>query len=172
MPAAKARKVSVLIMVFVKATSARLCGDKLTILSRMFWLRSGIVGIRPSNAPGLRVSGQDVSASWADARCLCGGAGCVPGPPVGAEGQSGLLCAVDYASLRVRRMSRSRTGRELVMDWLQREIRLATTADLQRAAAFLEWARGVRKGCSKQRGGARVAQANAWRKRVDEDVRW
>jgi hypothetical protein len=69
-------------------------------------------------------------------------------------------------------MSRSRTGRELVMEWLQREIRLAKTADLQRAAAFLEWARDVRKGCSKQRGGARVAQSNAWRKRVDEDVRW
>jgi hypothetical protein len=30
----------------------------------------------------------------------------------------------------------------------------------------------VRKGCSKQRGGARVAQSNAWRKRVDDDVRW
>jgi len=49
---------------------------------------------------------------------------------------------------------------------------MARTADLQRAAAFLEWARGIRKGCSKQRGGARVAQSNAWRKRVDSDVRW
>lgn len=80
--------------------------------------------------------------------------------------------SVDHASLRVGLMSRSRTGRELVMEWLQREIRLAKTADLQRAAAFLEWARAVRQGCSKQRGGARVAQSNAWRKRVDEDVRW
>jgi len=80
--------------------------------------------------------------------------------------------SVDLASLRVGLMSRSRTGRELVMEWLQREIRMAKTADLQRAAAFLEWARAVRKGCSKQRGGARVAQSNAWRKRVDEDVRW
>jgi hypothetical protein len=69
-------------------------------------------------------------------------------------------------------MSRPKTGRELVLDWLNREIRAARTADLQRAAAFLEWARAIRKGCSKQRGGARVAQANAWRKKVDEDVRW
>ena len=79
---------------------------------------------------------------------------------------------VDHASLRVRLMSRARTGRELVLEWLNREIRQAKTADLQRAAAFLEWARDVRKGCAKQRGGARVAQANVWRKRVDEDVRW
>ena len=69
-------------------------------------------------------------------------------------------------------MSLARTGRELVLEWLQREVRLAKTADLQRAAAFLEWARQVRKGCAKQRGGARVAQSNAWRKRVDKDVRW
>ena len=66
----------------------------------------------------------------------------------------------------------SRTGREMMLEWLYKEIRLAKTADLQRAAAFLQWARGIRKGCSKQRGGARVAQANAWRKRVDGDVRW
>ena len=66
----------------------------------------------------------------------------------------------------------SRTGREMMLEWLYKEIRLAKAADLQRAAAFLEWARGIRKGCSKQRGGARVAQANAWRKGVDRDVRW
>jgi hypothetical protein len=69
-------------------------------------------------------------------------------------------------------MSRPKTGRELVLDWLNREIRAARTADLQRAAAFLEWARAIRRGCSKQRGGARVAQSNAWRKNVDDDVRW
>ena len=66
----------------------------------------------------------------------------------------------------------SRTGREMMLEWSYKEIRVAKTADLQRAAAFLEWARGIRKGCSKQRGGARVAQANAWRKGVDRDVRW
>lgn len=69
-------------------------------------------------------------------------------------------------------MSRSRTGRELVMEWLMREIRQAKTADLHRAAAFLEWARNIRKGCTKQRSSARAAQSNAWRKGVDEDVRW
>ena len=66
----------------------------------------------------------------------------------------------------------SRTGRELVLAWLYKEIKAARTADLQRAAAFLQWAKEVRKGCSKQRGGARVAQANAWRRNVDGDVRW
>jgi hypothetical protein len=55
---------------------------------------------------------------------------------------------------------------------LYKEIKAARTADLQRAAAFLQWAKEVRKGCSKQRGGARVAQANAWRRNVDGDVRW
>jgi hypothetical protein len=69
-------------------------------------------------------------------------------------------------------MSPARTGRELVMEWLMREVRQAKTADLHRAAAFLEWARGIRKGCSKQRNGARAAQSNAWRKKVDDDVRW
>ena len=69
-------------------------------------------------------------------------------------------------------MSPARTGREIVMEWLMREIRQAKTADLQRAAAFLEWARGIRKGSRQQRAGARVAQSSAWRKDVDEDVRW
>lgn len=53
-----------------------------------------------------------------------------------------------------------------------REIRAAKTADLHRAAAFLEWARGIRKGCTKQRSSARAAQSNAWQKGVDDDVRW
>ena len=69
-------------------------------------------------------------------------------------------------------MSPARTGRELVMEWLMREIRAAKTADLHRAAAFLEWAQGIRKGCTKQRSSARAAQSNAWRKGVDDDVRW
>ena len=53
-----------------------------------------------------------------------------------------------------------------------KEIRYAKTSDLHRAAAFLEWARDIRKGCTKQRSSARVAQSNAWRKDLDEDVRW
>ena len=58
------------------------------------------------------------------------------------------------------------------MAWLQDEIRQASTADLQRMAGFLEWARNVRKGCSKQRGRSRRAQSNAWRKHVDDSISW
>ena len=64
------------------------------------------------------------------------------------------------------------TGRQLVMQWLQLEIANATTADLQRAAAFLQFARDVRKGCSKQRSRSRRAQANSWRKSVDDSINW
>lgn len=58
------------------------------------------------------------------------------------------------------------------MERLQAAMRTATTADLQRAAQFLEFAAEVRQGCTKQRGRARRAQATAWRRNVDEDVRW
>ena len=66
----------------------------------------------------------------------------------------------------------SQTGRQIVMRRLSEAIQRANTADLQRAAMFLEWAWDVRKGCAKQRGSARRAQSNAWQKRVDNDVRW
>jgi hypothetical protein len=69
-------------------------------------------------------------------------------------------------------MSPARTGRELVMEWLMREIRMAKTSDLHRMAAFLEWARQIRKGSRQQRNIARFAQSNSWRKTMDEDVRW
>jgi hypothetical protein len=58
------------------------------------------------------------------------------------------------------------------MQRLSAAIQRANTADLQRAAMFLEWAWDVRKGCAKQRGSARRAQSNAWQKQVDGDVRW
>lgn len=64
------------------------------------------------------------------------------------------------------------TGRELMVAWLRDEMRQATVADLQRAAAFLEFARQVRRGCAKQRGSARRHQSNAWRKYVDPAMRW
>ena len=64
------------------------------------------------------------------------------------------------------------TGRQLVVSWLHEEIKQATTADLQRAAQFLEWARDVRKGCAKQRGKARRSQAEGWLKYVDSSVTW
>ena len=65
-----------------------------------------------------------------------------------------------------------RTGREIMVDWLRQEMRLATVADLQRAAQFLEFAREVRKGCDKQRGKARRAQSQGWRKHIDPALRW
>jgi hypothetical protein len=58
------------------------------------------------------------------------------------------------------------------MERLQQAIRTATTADLQRAAMFLEFAADVRRGCSKQRNSARRARHYAWTKRVDDDIRW
>ena len=56
--------------------------------------------------------------------------------------------------------------------WLQDEIRHATTADLQRAAEFLAFAKEVRDGCAKQRRSSRNAQRNSWRKYVDRSVSW
>jgi hypothetical protein len=69
-------------------------------------------------------------------------------------------------------MSPGRTGRQIVLDWLYAEIRQARTADLQRMAGFLAWAREIRKGCTATRRTSRKAQLGAWRKKVDEDVRW
>lgn len=68
-------------------------------------------------------------------------------------------------------MSLSRTGRQIVMERLMAAVRGATTADLQRAAEFLEFAKDVRKGCAKQRGGARKAQQKA-REQEAEDRYW
>jgi len=69
-------------------------------------------------------------------------------------------------------MSPGRTGRQIVLDWLYAEIRQARTADLQRMAGFLAWAREIRKGCTATRRTSRKSQLGAWRKKVDEDVRW
>jgi hypothetical protein len=66
----------------------------------------------------------------------------------------------------------AKTGRELVMERLYAVIRRSTTADIQRAAMFLEWAYDVRKGCSRDRARARRAQAYAWQKDVDAPARW
>jgi len=65
-----------------------------------------------------------------------------------------------------------RTGRQIIMARLQQAVAKSTTADLQRAAQLLEFAYDVRKGCSKQRAGARKAQSQAWKKNVDDDLRW
>jgi hypothetical protein len=66
----------------------------------------------------------------------------------------------------------SRTGRDIVLERLHAAMRRATTADLQRAAMFLEWAWDVRRGCSRQRSASRNNQNQAWKKKVDPDVRW
>ena len=58
------------------------------------------------------------------------------------------------------------------MERLNQAIRTATTADLQRAAMFLERAREVRAGCKNQRAQARRAQATAWEKKVDDSILW
>jgi len=67
---------------------------------------------------------------------------------------------------------RSRTGREIAMQRLLEAANLATAGDIQRAAMFLERAREVRGGCRTQRNHARRAQATAWEKKVDTDLRW
>jgi hypothetical protein len=65
-----------------------------------------------------------------------------------------------------------KTGREIIMERLYAAIRRATTADLQRAAMFLEWAYEVRLGSKRQRALARQAQATAWKSKVDQPARW
>jgi hypothetical protein len=69
-------------------------------------------------------------------------------------------------------MSSARTGRQIILDWLYEEMRQAKTADLHRMAGFLAWAREIRKGCDRNRRTSRKAQLGAWRKKVDQDVRW
>tara|TARA_B100001093_G_scaffold26133_1_gene22976 strand:- start:1644 stop:1847 length:204 start_codon:yes stop_codon:yes gene_type:complete len=65
-----------------------------------------------------------------------------------------------------------RTGRQIVMERLNKAIQGATTGDLQRAAMFLEEARKVRAGCTNQRAQARRAQTTAWKNRVDNSIAW
>lgn len=58
------------------------------------------------------------------------------------------------------------------MRFLNYEIARATTADLQRAANFLERAREVRRGCNQQRAKSRQDQKSGWRKHVDDSINW
>lgn len=59
-----------------------------------------------------------------------------------------------------------------MLAYLRDEMMRATTADLQRAAEFLERAREVRNGCSKQRAKSRKNQLNGWRRYVDDSITW
>jgi hypothetical protein len=65
-----------------------------------------------------------------------------------------------------------KTGRQVILKYLQYEITRATTADLQRAANFLERAREVRQGCRQQRTQSRKNQQSGWRKHVDDSINW
>lgn len=69
-------------------------------------------------------------------------------------------------------MPQPRTGRQIILERLNKAIRLATTADLQRAAMFLEGAREVRAGSKRQRAYARQEQTTAWKKKVDDSITW
>jgi len=65
-----------------------------------------------------------------------------------------------------------RTGRQIAMERLNKAIQTAVTGDLQRAAMFLERAKEVRAGCTKQRAQSRQAQATAWKKKADSPLVW
>ena len=67
---------------------------------------------------------------------------------------------------------RAKTGREIAIERLLDAVRLSTAGDIMRAAMFLERAREVRGGCRTQRNHARRAQAVAWEKGIDPDLRW
>ncbi len=65
-----------------------------------------------------------------------------------------------------------KSGRQIVMEKLNKEISLAMTADLHRAADFLEKAREVRAGSKKQRRLSRERQATAYQRKVDRPITW
>jgi len=69
-------------------------------------------------------------------------------------------------------MPQPKSGRQIILERLNRAIQLAMTADLERAALFLERAREVRRGSRNQRSNSRTAQANAWKKKVDNSITW
>lgn len=58
------------------------------------------------------------------------------------------------------------------MERLYKEITLASTGDLHRAADFLKFARDVRAGSKKQRRISRQRQATTWEKEVDTPCTW
>ena len=68
--------------------------------------------------------------------------------------------------------SHQKTGREITLEYLYEEIRLATAGDLLRAAKFLQGAREIRAGCKTQRKQSRSDQKNAWKKKVDSPMTW
>jgi|TARA_Y100000287_G_scaffold97306_1_gene77705 hypothetical protein len=69
-------------------------------------------------------------------------------------------------------MQQPKTGRQLILERLNEAIRMATTADLQRAAIFLEGAKQIRAGSKRQRAYSRQEQATSWKKKVDSSITW
>nr|BAR24716.1 hypothetical protein [uncultured Mediterranean phage uvMED] len=69
-------------------------------------------------------------------------------------------------------MPQPKSGRQIILERLNRAVHLSMTADLQRAALFLEQAREVRLGSRRQRSNSRAAQSNAWKKKVDNSITW
>jgi hypothetical protein len=69
-------------------------------------------------------------------------------------------------------VSQPKSGRQLILERLHKIVSLSTTADLQRAAMFLERAKEVRNGSRNQRTNSRKAQATAWKKKVDNSITW
>tara|TARA_Y100001968_G_scaffold151994_1_gene139068 strand:- start:1975 stop:2187 length:213 start_codon:yes stop_codon:yes gene_type:complete len=65
-----------------------------------------------------------------------------------------------------------KSGRQLVMEELNKEIQMAMTGDLHRATHFLKAAREIRAGKRTQRRESRGAQKNAWKKKVDSPAAW
>ena len=65
-----------------------------------------------------------------------------------------------------------KTGREIVLERLYQEIRLATAGEIHRAADLLKFAREVRTGCKKQRAASRRNQKDAWKKKADIPATW
>jgi len=69
-------------------------------------------------------------------------------------------------------MPQPKSGRQIILERLQKILALSTTADIQRAAMFLEQAKQVRDGCRTQRTNTRQTQATAWKKKVDNSITW
>ena len=65
-----------------------------------------------------------------------------------------------------------KSGRQIIMERLNKEIVQATTGDLHRAADFLEGARKIRAGSKRQRNASRQAHRAAYLKKVDNPISW
>lgn len=64
----------------------------------------------------------------------------------------------------------AKEARIIIMNRLRAAIITATTADLQRAAEFLEFAYSVRRGCTERRRTGRLRQAQG--ERGDAPMSW